>query len=300
MFLKLSRLLIRLKFQHCAILSQLEQHEKAFEMSKSSLALLKKYIDVLLGYVEESSSSNLLEKKSSETVQFSKQVYRYAHNILSDLTACINEPLKKKERSAFYYWEKNPEQNEEQVKKKFIPHHNSLAVSEGGNNCKRSILGVSKSSHWIDEFNIGSIMHFSELHITDFENLLPMEEYLFKDKLLEIVIYCSMAHFTMATELREIEEKEEKINNNPGSGDNSNSNNGHWTAEQGLKLMKKYGYEKKSELYKLSEVYHLRSIDIMARNIKVTVPYIAHIIKSYEKHYIKKKKALEPIAAIVD
>ena len=29
-YLKLSRILIKLKFQQCAILSQLEQHEKAF------------------------------------------------------------------------------------------------------------------------------------------------------------------------------------------------------------------------------------------------------------------------------
>jgi hypothetical protein len=64
--------------------------------------------------------------------------------------------------------------------------------------------------------------------------------------------------------------------------------------------MKKYGYEEKSELFKLSEIYHLRSIDIMARNIKTTVPYITHIIRSYEKHYIKQKKVLEPIAAIVE
>lgn len=49
----------------------------------------------------------------------------------------------------------------------------------------------------------------------------------------------------------------------------------------------------------MSEVYHLRSIDIMARNIKITVPYLTHIIRSYEKHYIKQKKVLEAIAAIV-
>jgi hypothetical protein len=45
-------------------------------------------------------------------------------------------------------------------------------------------------------------MHFSEMSINDFENAIPMEEYLFKDRLYELVIYCSMAHFTMATELR--------------------------------------------------------------------------------------------------
>ena len=46
-------------------------------------------------------------------------------------------------------------------------------------------------------------------------------------------------------------------------------------------------------------MYHLRSIDIMAKNIKTTVPYLTHIIRSYEKHYIKQKKVLEKITAIV-
>jgi hypothetical protein len=57
----------------------------------------------------------------------------------------------------FYYWEKNPEKNEEQLLKKFIPMENE--------NCKRSILGVSKKNHWIDEFNIGSVMHMTPLKI---------------------------------------------------------------------------------------------------------------------------------------
>jgi hypothetical protein len=57
-------------------------------------------------------------------------------------------------------------------------------------------------------------MHFSEMSISDFEDNVPMEENIFKDKLYELVIYCSMANFTMATELRLIEsaraEKAEK------------------------------------------------------------------------------------------
>lgn len=98
-----------------------------------------------------------------------------------------------------------------------------------------------------------------------------------------------MAHFTMATELRLIESNEQTKTETEVNAANSYSN-----------LMKKYGYEEKSELFKLSEIYHLRSIQIMARNIKTTVPYITHIIRSYEKHYIKHKKILEPIAAIVE
>jgi hypothetical protein len=63
--------------------------------------------------------------------------------------------------------------------------------------------------------------------------------------------------------------------------------------------MKKYGYEEKSEIFKLSEIYHTRAIEIMTQNIRTTVPYITHILRSYQKHYIDQKQVLEPIVAIV-
>jgi hypothetical protein len=108
----------------------------------------------------------------------------------------LNEHIEaSKGKSEFYYWQKNPENNEEQVKRKFVS-------GKQGESCKRSILGVHKITHWIDEFNIGTIMHMNELTINDFEQTLPIEEYLFKDKLYETVIHCSVAHFTIATEMR--------------------------------------------------------------------------------------------------
>jgi hypothetical protein len=73
----------------------------------------------------------------------------------------------------------------------------------------------------------------------------------------------------------------------PTSGPNINS------------IRKKYGYEEKSEMFRMSELYHLRAINIMADNIKTTVPYISHLIKSYDKHYIYKKQ-LEPVIAIAE
>lgn len=50
-------------------------------------------------------------------------------------------------------------------------------------------------------------------------------------------------------------------------------------------------------MFMMSELYHLRAIHIIAQNIKSTVPYISHLIKSYDKHYIYKKQ-LEPVVAI--
>jgi hypothetical protein len=59
-FLKLSRVLVKLKFQHCAILSQLEQHDKAFELCKSTLPMLKQVIETLLAYVQSNSTLETL------------------------------------------------------------------------------------------------------------------------------------------------------------------------------------------------------------------------------------------------
>lgn len=42
-------------------------------------------------------------------------------------------------------------------------------------------------------------MRMGELRIESLEKIIPIEEYLFKDKLYEIVIHCSLAFFTIAT-----------------------------------------------------------------------------------------------------
>jgi hypothetical protein len=40
--------------------------------------MLKQYIETLLNYVQENSCLDPTEKRSSETVQFSRQVHRFA------------------------------------------------------------------------------------------------------------------------------------------------------------------------------------------------------------------------------
>ena len=42
-------------------------------------------------------------------------------------------------------------------------------------------------------------MRMGELKVENFEKTIPMEEYLFKDKLYELVIHCSLTFFTIAT-----------------------------------------------------------------------------------------------------
>jgi hypothetical protein len=64
-------------------------------------------------------------------------------------------------------------------------------------------------------------------------------------------------------------------------------------------INKKYGYQDLSDYYLLSERHHLKSIDIISKNIQFTIPYLTHIIRSYEKHYISNKP-LDKIFSIPD
>ena len=42
-------------------------------------------------------------------------------------------------------------------------------------------------------------MKIQEYYLDDFEKPSPIEEYVFKEKIYETVIYCSLAHFILAT-----------------------------------------------------------------------------------------------------
>ena len=215
---------------------------------------------------------------------FSRKVYGFAGQILTTLHQQLadNVEAKQTKSSSFFFWEKNPQKNEEQLKKTFLPQNNT--------NSRRSILGVNKQTHWVDEFNIGSIMRMSEVKPEIIDKIIPMEEYLFKDKLYELVIQCSLAFFTIATEMRFIDSQK--------NGEQEELKNEKEASKVEI-IKKKYGYEEKSQLFRTSEAYHLRSIDIISTNIQAPIPYLTHMIKSYDKHYVFKKK-LEEIVAYVD
>ena len=62
-------------------------------------------------------------------------------------------------------------------------------------------------------------------------------------------------------------------------------------------ISKKYGYEDKSEHFLISESHHLKAIKIISTNLQFSIPYLSHIIRSYEKHYINNRP-LEKISSI--
>ena len=48
-------------------------------------------------------------------------------------------------------------------------------------------------------------MKMSQTSLEDWEKFMPLEEYLFKEKIYEYVIYASVGYFTIATEIRLID-----------------------------------------------------------------------------------------------
>lgn len=81
-----------------------------------------------------------------------------------------------------------------------------------------------------------------------------------KRVLLEKVIYMSISYFTIATELRFVEIDKAKL---AGRNDKDIDTNE----------------------FKMSELYHLKAIEIACKNITCSSPYINHLITSYHKHY---------------
>jgi len=150
-------LYVTLKFQHCAILSQLNNHEKALETCKSTLVTLEQAINIISDFSKKQEES-LNAKCNEEGVMFSRKVHGLAGQILSTLHQQLTEKvqIKQSKSSSFYFWEKNPQKNEDQLKRSFLPQNNN-------SHTRRSILGVNKQNHWVDEFNIGSIMRMGEV-----------------------------------------------------------------------------------------------------------------------------------------
>ena len=123
-------------------------------MCKSTLPILEEAVSIINNFAKKQEES-FNAKCSEEGVIFSRKVYGFAGQILATLSQQLIDKIevKQSKSSSFYFWEKNPQKNEEQLKKSFLPQNDS--------NSRRSILGVNKQNSWVDDFNIGSIMRMS-------------------------------------------------------------------------------------------------------------------------------------------
>ncbi|CAD8090588.1 unnamed protein product [Paramecium primaurelia] len=278
--------------QYTAILSQMGKHNKALINSQKAASIMRELFKIANQFCQQwlqsngssgtatTSQSNISIRSNQQEqqqldqhkqkrgqkyrmkdeIEFSRLVIDGAQDILKDMIKQVDlekipvneKQLLKEAKKQLYYWRNNPENNEKHLRKEL------KLVSQ--NEEYRSLLGIQNIAEWIKNFNIGSIMHMAPQIYDDFTQFGEMIYELAKRQILEKVIYFSISYFTIATELRFIELEKAK--------------------QMGLKEDKI-----DTEEFKLSELYHLKSIEIACRHITTQSPYISHLITSYHKHY---------------
>ncbi|CAD8199241.1 unnamed protein product [Paramecium pentaurelia] len=286
--IKRQAFLVKAYLQYTAILSQLGKHKQALINSQKAAQTMRELFKIANSFcqqwlqvngsqgtattsqsivsVRNESSHNVDKKKKGQTyqlkdeIEFGRLVIDSAQDVLKDMIKqedltsirLDQKQLLKETKRQLYNWRNNPENNEKSIRKEL------KLVTQ--NEEYRSLLGIQNLAEWIKNFNIGSIMHMAPQIYEDFTQFGEMIFELAKRQLLEKVIYLSISYFTIATELRFVE----------------------------LEKAKQHGVKDDkidTEEFKLSELYHLKSIEIACRHIIYQSPYISHLITSYHKHY---------------
>jgi len=106
-------------------------------------------------------------------------------------------------------------------------------------------------------------MHLQPVFYEDFSFCGDMVYEISKNMILEKIIYLSICYFTIATEMRFMEM--EKIKAKKGILNND----------------KKIELDPKSEIFLKSELFHLKSIEIVCKFITCKSPFVNHLIASY-------------------
>ena len=122
-----------------------------------------------------------------EEILYDQIVYEYSFNILTDMMQMrdpltINkDELLKEARKSLYFWKNNPENNEKHLRQQI-----NLPTRQDDSE-KRSLLGIQNQHEWIENFNIGSIMHMIPVGYDDFCFFGDLIYELSKKKILEKV-----------------------------------------------------------------------------------------------------------------
>lgn len=140
-------------------------------------------------YKEENTEKHKYINKMD--IPFKQILFDFAYPILKDLSktpdSCSLHDNNRQEmllevKKSLYYWKRNPENNERDLRKELnAPKENNL-----GN--KRSLLGLkAESTEWIENFNIGSIMHMNPVKYDEFSYFGDLNYEISKNQLLEKV-----------------------------------------------------------------------------------------------------------------
>lgn len=207
----------------------------ASPQNSTQLPLSQNHVKNTLNEEESSESNSKTEEnlpfwKKNNTgfikneIAFSEIVIDYALPILEYITSLKGheeissqgKEILPEVRKSLYFWKNNPENNEIHIRKELkLP-------TEKDDEEKRSLLGVADSTEWLQNFNIGAIMHMNPITYEEFMFYGEIIYEISKKLLLEKVIYFSIILFTMATEIRFIEmEKSKPEKKKTGEGEKS-------------------------------------------------------------------------------
>ncbi len=141
--------------------------------------------------------SNSLEKKLNSSifkdeVPYLKFLLEYAIPFLEDFSRTVesfsvesSKDILTATRKSLFNWKNNPENNEKYLRKEFKkPTLSNDLIEEN-----RSLLGVQQPPEWLENLNIGSIMHMKPLKYKDYAQRRELVTEITKDSLQEKVKY---------------------------------------------------------------------------------------------------------------
>jgi len=127
-----------------------------------------------------------------DEVSYLKNILDYALPFINDLIQTTGafslnktHELLKQTRKSLFNWKNNPENNEKYLRKEF-------GKSKLPNELKdenRSLLGVQRPVEWLENLNIGTIMHMKPIKYKDYAQKKEFTNEITKDSLQEKVFY---------------------------------------------------------------------------------------------------------------
>ena len=141
-------------------------------------------------------SSSSIDKKLNSSmfkdeVPYFKFLLEYAMPFLEDFTNTVesfsvesSKDILTATRKSLFNWKNNPENNEKYLRKEFKKPTLSNDLIEDN----RSLLGVQQPPEWLENLNIGSIMHMKPLKYKDYAQRRELVTEITKDALQEKVL----------------------------------------------------------------------------------------------------------------
>ena len=187
--------------QHAAILSQLVEHSSALTQAIKAKEGLKLAASSLYSFIsQKSKKEDCPTWNSSLEVMLEKFIYEITNRDptnASNQTSYKTDMILKHQTSGIIFWKHNPRNNEKYLKKELAKRY--------GENFK----GKKMQAIWLEEFNIGNIMHLNPVLLKELEEEdLALSDILNEEKLVELVLVYSCCLFSVATENRFICHKE--------------------------------------------------------------------------------------------